>query len=232
MVLWANGCRSYLEGCFVADSAESGHRIPKLEAWVERELAAELTSAEAKRHLLGPGTWTKMQTVEDSWDCEAAASLSWAVGLRKRYPSWDKQAFDLGYDCLDAPAAKGWHPDLAFRPKSHIDRQAMSVEAKYWRILSCEPGEPADAYRKKLMRRAAELGQVKLASDGDLALTDGTSVARLSEIELGALGSICSERLTGLNWICGWDEDWDMVTADTAVTWLWDEEWPESPGGG
>ena len=232
MVLWANGCRSYLEGCFGADPAESSHSITRLEAWVERELAAELTSAEAKRHRLGPGTWTKKQTVEDSWDCEAAASLSWAVGLRRRYPSWDKQSTNLGYDCMDAPAAKDWHSEIALRRKSQIDHQAMSVEARYWRIRSREPGEPADAYRKKLMWRAAELGQVKLAPDGDLALTDGTSVAKLSEFELGALGSILSERLTGLNWLCGRDEDWDMVTADTAVTWLWDQAWPESPGRG
>jgi len=41
------------------------------------------------------------------------------------------------------------------------------------------------------------------------------------------LGSIQCERLEGLNWLCGQDADWDQITADTIVSWLWDKEWPE-----
>ena len=88
-------------------------------------------------------------------------------------------------------------------------------------------GGATDDYRKKLMRRAATLGQVTLAADGDLALSDGRSLLELSEEEQAQLGSIQFERLEGLNWLRGQEENWDMITADTIVNWLWDKEWPD-----
>ena len=227
MVLWANGGRGYLEGMLATDRAPAEDHIAGLKEWVFRELSSELTEQEAARHRLPVGAWTPKQRVDYSWDMEANATVCWALGLVNEFPKWDEEVDELEIELFDFPSASTWRSDLSLRPLAEIEEQAKSVEAKYWRIRTPEPGAVASPYCKKLMGRAAKLGQVKLAVDGDLALSDGRSVASASEDELQHLRSIQTERLAGLNWLCGHDPNWDMITADTIVGWLWDTEWPD-----
>ncbi len=229
MVLFANSICAHFDPLVNSDP-DALTVVRDVKAWVEQELSDELTEAEKKLHGLAPGSWTQKQSIDNSWDYEAAVSLGWAVGVIELYPEWDtvpKRIFDHFLD--EFPKAKTWRLDLKLRSLIEIDEQWEKVEAHYWRIR--EPLRPTEdsVYARKLMQRASILGQVKLASDGDLSTSDGRSVATLSETELAPLRGMQRERLEGLNWLCGLEADWDQVTADTIVNWLWDKEWPEEP---
>lgn len=228
MVLWANAARGSAELNYCEDVALWTPRIEGLRAWVLDKLAAELSRAEIARHRMGPGEWKEQEAINDCWDQEAAVSLGWALGLLDEYPAWD-QPGEMPVDFFEYPAPESWRPDLSLRSPEEIENQAMIVETHYWRIRVPDRKPSGTEYGRKLMGRAAALGHVRLAEDGDLALSDGSSFKGLSEEDLDTLRSVQTERLQGLNWLSGHDEDWDNVTSDTIVSWLWDKETAARP---
>jgi len=225
MILWANCGRSFLESQ-IAGSEDPHESLPELQAWVAGPLAGSATQEELARHAQPAGTWSERDTINDSWDREAAVMLAWALGLLDSPPAWDIAAdwVPEADDFFDFPVPKEWRTELSLRDADTIEQMAQSYEATYWRLRAID-GEEDPAYAKKLMGRANQLGQVKLASDGDLALSDGRSLLEADPEELGLMRSIVMERLSALNWLCGQDPDWDEISCDTIVSWLWDEHW-------
>lgn len=225
MMLWANCGRSYLESQ-VAEGGEPRESLPDLQAWVAGPLAAFATEEELARHAEPAGTWSERDIINDSWDREAAAMLAWALGLLDSPPALDVAAdwVPEADEFFDFPDPKTWRTNLKLRDADSLEHMAQSYEAMYWRLRTIE-GEGDLDYARKLMGRAHRLGQVDLAPDGDLALSDGRSIVEADDEELGTLTSIAMERLQALNWLCGQDPDWDEISCDTIVSWLWDEHW-------
>jgi hypothetical protein len=228
MCLWANMMRAAAEDQFADDEQIWTERIQSLQNWTTNQLAPEQTEAEKIRHAKAPGTWTEREMIQDQWDREASVGLVWALRLIPTFPYLLEPLLDFDFDFFDFPEAKSWRPDLNLRPWQELEEQAKSVEACYWRIRTPDADSNATKYGQKLMQRAAQLGQVRLAKDGDLATHDGKSILKLNEDELSLYRSTLMERLEGLNWLTGQEQDWDDVTSDTVVSWLWDEHWPEA----
>jgi hypothetical protein len=172
------------------------------------------------------GTYTPQEVLDDWWDLEAGVILQWALGVTPDLPGWDCSAdwAEAMNELFDFPDPNKWRTDLTLRPHDEIEAMAQSYEARYWRVRMLDSPQNID-YSKKLMRRAASLGQVELTPDGDLAMTDGTAITELDADELSYTTSILRERLHALNWLCGQGGDWDDITCDTIVSWLWDENW-------
>lgn len=113
---------------------------------------------------------------------------------------------------------------LSLRRLEVIEREAQVVETCFWRIRAGLRLTESDCeYVLKLLGRAAQLGYVHLAPDGDLLCSNGKSLGEQTADSFQLLGSMCKERLQALNWMCGQNPEYDEVTSDTIVYWLWDE---------
>jgi Domain of unknown function (DUF4272) len=224
MVLAANGARSHAESHFNDSPVEWTEDIAYLEEYVLAQLSDELTEAERNQHQAKAGTWDERMIVADSWDREATAPLLWALGIQRR-TQWhtDREIWD---ELFDWPDLKTWRPDAKVIPLRDIDDEQRIYETIYWRIRSRENPTKQDLeYSRKLMGRAAKLNYVTLAHDGDLANLDGVSISNWDSDSHHHAISIVMERLHALNWLIGQEPDWDMITRDTVVNWLWDEHW-------
>lgn len=226
MMLWANSGRAFLEEEYGEDPVEADTPVAELRTWVHTSLREAATSKELTRHSMPLGSWPERFVVDDNWDFEAAVVLQWALGLDEHLPPWDTEGERHGatQEFFDFPDPSSWHPILTLRDPAEVEHMAQSYEARYWRIRSMDR-EPDHQYGRKLMGRAKLLGQVDLAPDGDLALSDGTSIVNADEDRLSVVTSIVIERLHALNWLAGQDPDWDMIACNTMVEWLWDECW-------
>lgn len=227
MVLWANFGRSYIENDIAEGRGLGDKPFEQLQAWLLGPLRHDATPGEIARHEMALGEWPPRLIMNDYWDCEAAIVLQWALGLEDQLPAWDRtdEWAEATDDFFDFPDPSTWRSELTLRSSDEIEQMARSYEARYWRIRSSERPEQ-EAYGKKLMARAHQLGQVELAPDGDLAFSDGTSIMDAPAESRQAVTSIVIERLQALNWLCGQEASWDDVTCDTIVSWLWDEHWP------
>ncbi len=222
MMLWANGGRSHLEA-MIAEGNEAHEDLPRLQAWVTNQLSEFATEGERARHARPAGRWSEVEIINDSWDREAASMVAWAVGLVMKAPAWNESMSwpSESDDFYEFPESATWHGELALRDPEAIEQLAQTYEVIHWRLRSVDDL----GYAKKLLKRASQLGQITLAKDEDLALSDGRSIAEVSQDEMGTLVSIVVERHQALNWLCGQDPDWDEISCDTIVSWLWDEHW-------
>lgn len=227
MMLWANAGRSYLEEEYVATPSEGQDKADALCGWVLSALDDEATVGEKALHQKLLGTWTEREIIDNSWDTQAAPPLYWAFGLLPQVPAWDAALHwdKRTDDFYEFPNPELWRPQLTLRRPDEVEEVAKAHETCYWRIRSQDSWPESQAYVKKLLRRASRLGHVVLGSDGDLKVSDGRSLSELNESEFQIVGSVVVERLSALNWLCGQEESWDDITADTIVSWLWDENW-------
>ena len=150
--------------------------------------------------------------------------LAWALGLAEP-PPWDQiLAWDeFAEEFFEFPDPDAWGQHLRLRSIEQIEEVAKAYEARYWRIRHSMDDNPE--YVFKLLGRAAQLGHVELASDGDLLTTGGESLGAVNLDRFDKISSVVLERLKGLNWLCGQEQDWDSIQEDTIVGWLWDEHW-------
>lgn len=227
MVLWANSARSYAEEVHQENTDLWGERIGDLNKWLFTHLADDLTAREAQLHPAPLGTWAEHDMLQYSWDQEATVPLRWALGLLPQMPNWDER-LDGDFDFASLPQPDAWEPLARLRPRGEVETQAMIVETAYWRLRNHLLHPDQGPYARKLMGRAAKLGHIRLDPTGDLARTDGSSAIQASQAELSSLISPLTERLQGLNWLAGHDSDWDEITCDSIVGWLWDDKWPEA----
>ncbi len=226
VILWCNAGRSHFENEHLNKRDVDLEIFEKIKNWLSGPLSSDATSREIDRHKAEIGAYTSQERVNDWWDQEAAVVLQWALGMSENLPAWDTYGeWDERTDELfDLADPLNWQLGRTLRSPDEIESIAQSYEARYWRIRDMNRGDPA--YARKLMGRAHQLGQVELASDGELAFSDGSSVIDGDDDKLSIVTSIVIERLHALNWLCGQDSDWDSITCDTIVSWLWDENWP------
>lgn len=226
MVLWANEGRSFLEQEYADDPSEGEGRARDLRTWLNTSLHESATAPELARHAMPFGSWPQRFVIDDWWDHEAAVAVQWALGLSDSIPCWDVggELHEATQEFFEFPEPSAWYPILTLRDPEEIEQMAQSYEARYWRIRVLDQSED-HTYARKLMGRAQKLGQVDLAPDGDLAMSDGTSILDADADHLALTTSIVIRRLHALNWLCGHDPDWDMIACNTIVGWLWDENW-------
>jgi hypothetical protein len=224
MVLAANGARVFAENMFLESPEEWTENIAELRAYVNTELVSELTADEKARHDAPAGAWSESDLLQDSWDREATAPLLWALGIQERThwqhdrPIWD--------EIFDWPEMKTWRPEAKLLSLDKIDDEQRMYEAIYWRIRAREGESKSHIdYVRKLMGRSAKLKHITIASDGDLANLEGVSVSSWNESFMNHTTSLVMERMQALNWLIGQESDWDKITLDTVVNWLWDEHW-------
>jgi hypothetical protein len=226
MVLWANCVRANVEMELKQGDPENRELGDGIRKWISGPLRKYVTSAELERHRTKLGSWPDHQVTQDWWDIDSAGILAWALGLIDEAPKWDEyfEWPEFRHELREFPDPHKWRNELKLKSADELEKASQSYEVLYWRLR--DPAEKADEqYVKKLLGRASSLGQVQLAADGDLAFSDGKSVSKSKRVRVSYATSIVMERLQALNWLCGRDTDWDMVTRDTIVSWLWDENW-------
>lgn len=223
MLLCANWLRS---GWEMGD----GEGLPdpeEIRAWVER-LAPEATPEDIANHALPVGDWSQQQVINGTWAGQSGGALEWGLGLKDELEPWDESSWwtdEVQDGFQDFPDPQTWRPDLVLRGAEEIEREAMVIETCLWRLRPGREIRPhAVEYVKKLLARAADLGHVTLAPDGDLLCSDGRSLADRSDDEANRIQSLLTEKLQALNWLCGQEENYTDVTANTIVGWLWDQE--------
>lgn len=203
-------------------------------AWVRETVWPYATARERTRLAKPRGALSEQEQIDCSWTHENLTMLGWALGIEPA-PEIDAE---LPLATLYPEITFGVTPERLIqgrqlRSPEEIEGAACQYESVYWRVrterIAREERETIyGPYARLLMRRACHLGLLppdRLAPNGELVLL-GRPVPELSEDDLSQLGSIVSERLRTLNWLCGFESDWDYVTGDTAVVFLQGDDWP------
>jgi TPR repeat protein len=199
----------------------------QLNAWLKDE---ELWTAVSGREKLSlkkkPGTWTARELKDWGWRTEAFSIIAWALGLAPRIAPYDKQQGEAAYFkkvALLRPT-KTFIARSRLRPEARIRTAREIAEAWLWRarttMIQKEPKKyppPKGWTYEKIIKAAAQhwrkQGLFK-AIKGDYPAF-GKSYAKLTEDEWQSCRSIATERLYGLNWLCGYAADWDRVPTGT-----------------
>jgi hypothetical protein len=218
-VIRANGELAIREGI-----AEAREAVEDAFALCSTELLPWLTPWDREVLLKPVMTLTERECIQGSWASENVAVLLWALSREELLP------YDRKFDseiCLDLVYADTKVAEFAqestLRDPSELELQALTTETVFWRLRVGSDTENID-YAKKLMRRATILGHLPALIEDDLPIR-GKPCSRANPADFQEVVSIASERLRALNWLMGQEKNWDDVTADTVVQWLWDDFW-------
>ena len=206
-----------------------------LRDWVEGELKPWLAPSELEILLAPRGSLDDDQAVDASWAAESALALGWCLNVVD-LPPYDEQGTlgDIAEGIWPGITIAEYEPTTELRSPDEIEELAMQAELVLWRLRTDEmdKSEATKAYAKKLMARAVDSGNISQLISDDLPLR-GRGLAKASESLRSEVMSISIERLTALNWALGQETEWDDVTTDSAVSWLWDapadENSPQDP---
>ncbi len=196
--------------------------------WLRREcLWPRLSRSEAHELMLELGGWSRQACGAHFGDGDAAGVLIWALGLLNHLPAYDT-ATDEGTVLSRLPLLR---PTRQFveqaqrRPEQDILQAREQAQAWLWRArmttlqrgaAAMLPGGPLPGLRLTIDGRARYM-----AAQGAFATIDGDfpafgkAYAALSEEEWNRMQQIAFSRLHGLNWLCGYAEDWDAVPLAT-----------------
>lgn len=170
------------------------------------------------------GGWTDQELLDAEWRAEALCAIEWALGIVKKMPAYDSQLKPTELTrnlSLDGDTA-------AFVRKSHLRSPEEISDARdmaelwLWRARTTQLQKrgdkpPANLTYEKIIAIAAE-GSAKEGYfkpiDGDFPAF-GQAYSKLTDDEWSMMCSIATERLYALNWLCGYDRDWDKIHTDT-----------------
>jgi hypothetical protein len=237
LCLMSMGARAFFEeeaekATLIKDaSAHSDHlrRIAELCDWLKEEnLWFALSDSERKVMEKAPGQWSKRDQINASWRVEAAGCIAWALQLLVEIPAYD-QSFRPGTIMDGIPqtgeATAEWLNGLIYRAEEEIRDARETAELWVWRSRTTQfqknrdhhAGLPSDEEYQVIIENAAKRGQAEgcfTMFDGDFPAF-GKKFADLSEAEWSSAKSIATERMWGLNWLCGYHHEWDEVPLDT-----------------
>jgi hypothetical protein len=201
----------------------------ELNDWLKAEGLWDSLSI-GERSMLGLrfGSWNEQQRKNSGWRVEALAVLLWALRRVENISPYDRESnlealqLRLG---MRQPAAT-FLRDSALRPKEEIAKARDRAESWLWRArthyLQITPGAPQPPAGlgltfEQIIAMSAEFAE----KDGAFRAIDrdfpvfGKAYAKVTNEEWHQLTSIATERLYGLNWLCGFAEDWDSVPTET-----------------
>ena len=236
LTLFAMHYRARMELSNVRGEEEPGDEelATDIGAWAEL-LQPEIADWERDALSRPFGQWEWPEIVNGLWVQEAAHALAWGLHLVPNLlpvdtrMEWSEESLN---ELMSLPDPASWRTNAILRDPEQCDFAARVVETWYWRlrVLEKDDSQSTWEYALKLLSRAAKLGDVTLAADGDLLCTNGVSLKDYEEID--SVKSIAMERLKALNWLCGHERTYSRVTSDTIVSWLWDENWPDGQYSG
>ena len=198
-----------------------------LNVWLQREGLWESVSALEKALLeLPTGQWDHQTCIDASWRNEAFEVILWALQMRPSIPPYDQQVEfrEIVRELQLLTPPQIFLQRSSLRPHAEIAQARDVSELWLWRarttFLMNQPEQdplPQGLTYEKVISMSAD----QAALDGLFAPIAGDFPALgkayrdLTEDEWCALQSIATERLYGLNWLCGGAGDWDKVRTDT-----------------
>jgi hypothetical protein len=174
-----------------------------------------------------PGDWSEQERINASWRTEAASVIAWSLGLVDALPAYD-ESFTDG-DLLEAVAGilkpvQGKIRLLELRPEKQIIKARDVAELWLWRARTTTLQRDPERYKPpdgmtfdQIIRMTSAWAQ----ADGlfQPIETDfpafGKAFRNLDDQEWSQMQSTAEERLWGLNWICGYESNWDEVPLGT-----------------
>jgi hypothetical protein len=176
------------------------------------------------------GSLDPQALLDAAWRLESLGVLSWSIGLRELLP------YDVQFPAADLgplfpfggppPAVKAMLSSVRLRSKEEIDKQRDIAELWNWRsrttrLINGEATLPPEFSREDLtgiVGRAAasahESGDIPVVIGEDFPAF-GKPYRDLTDDEYSIATSIAMERHYALNWLCGYERDWDKVPTGT-----------------
>jgi hypothetical protein len=234
LCLMCIGARAYFEGEMASagtevEKAEARTKTVDLVAWLEHEQVMPRLSAQERSLMDRPvGSWDERERVNGSWRAESAGVIAWSLKLLKQIPPYDSEFRPL--DMMDVIPQTGeptanFLNAASYRSDDEIDQAREIAEFWLWRSRTTRTQSERSKYTSPTppekcaehIVSAAHTGEANgwfVAIDNDFPAF-GKAYADMSPQEYRRATSIAQERLWGLNWICGYDRNWDEVPLDT-----------------
>lgn len=200
--------------------------LARLNSWLQEESLWEAFSAREKVLMQkDPGKWTPQERIDASWRCEASGVLAWSLCLPVKVPPYDTQ-FEIDDLIKQVPlmaAASDFVAGARLRPVNELREAREIAEQWLWRARTTTLQKkgcdklPKGMTFPQIIAMSAEYARDHgrfTPIDNDFPAF-GKSYAQLSDAEWSMMQSMASERLYGLNWVCGYEQDWDKVPTGT-----------------
>ncbi|MGC9943319.1 MAG: DUF4272 domain-containing protein [Verrucomicrobiota bacterium] len=199
----------------------------RINAWLkDEELWLTASENEKKLFKLSPGSWPKKIILNMAWRAEALGAIGWALHLTDKIPPYDAQL---------EPDSFVYHLQLFGETKPFVSAARLRTEKEIlaareiaenwlWRARTTQiqkepdkyPPPPGMTFEKVIALAATHWEKQGLftAVNEDYPAR-GKAYAQLNDAEWQELRSIATERLYGLNWLCGYSANWDLVPTGT-----------------
>jgi hypothetical protein len=197
----------------------------RINEWLkDEELWLTVSENEKKLFKLNPGSWPKQIILNAAWRAEALGVIGWALHLTDKIPPYDSQLEpdSFVYHLQLFVAAKRFVSTARLRTEKEILAAQEIAENWLWRARTTQiqkeqyPPPYGTTFEKIIALAAAHWEKQGLftAVNEDYPAR-GKAYAQLIDTEWQELRSIATERLYGLNWLCGYSANWDMVPTGT-----------------
>ncbi len=197
----------------------------RINEWLkDEELWLTVSESEKKLFKLNPGSWPKQIMINAAWRAEALGVIGWALHLTDKIPPYDSQLEpdSFVYHLQLFTAVKPFVSAARLRTEKEILAAREIAENWLWRARTTQiqkeqyPPPPGTTFEKIIALAAAhwEKQGLFIAVNKDYPAR-GNAYAQLLDAEWQELRSIATERLYGLNWLCGYSTNWDMVPTGT-----------------
>ena len=196
-----------------------------IEEWLKKDGLWEALSAKEKILFEKPlGTWNKQEIADGQWRAESLVVLLWSLRPGEAMPPYDQLASSSSImNAVTPPSgSRKFISGAKLRDVDEIARTRDVAELWLWRARTTriikEGVRPPKGYTfQKIISMTVE----KATKDGLFQPIEGDfpafhkSYAKLTDEEWETMNSISTERLYGLNWLCGYSDDWDRVPLET-----------------
>ncbi len=200
----------------------------ELNQWLKKEGFWNCLSGREQELLAKPfGTWSEQEKINGIWRAESLGVILWALKVEPSLPAYDQSIERAPSLPSPPPLMKGtgdFIRSAQLRSSEEIGKRRDVAELWLWRsrtrLFSREAGKyppPRGMTYEEIIRKSAECAEregVFKAVEGDFPAF-GKPYSKLTEEEWYTMQSIAYERLYVLNWLCGYEEDWDKVETGT-----------------
>jgi hypothetical protein len=196
-----------------------------IEPWLKKEGLWEAASPGEKRLLQKKlGTWNEQEIADGQWREEALMVLHWSVSPSAKMPAYDQMAADseIMNGVPNPKDSQKFISDSKLRPLNDITKARDIAELWLWRSRTTQiMNDGVRPPKGTTFGKIISLTVAKAAQDGLFRPIDGDFPAfgkpfsKLTDDEWSTMNSISTERLYGLNWTCGYSDDWDNVSVGT-----------------
>jgi hypothetical protein len=199
----------------------------QINEWLKDE-ALWLTVSDKEKQALNikPGAWPTQLCKDAAWRAEALGVIGWALGLEDRIFPYDSQLDNSSfvYRSQILSPTKHFVSSARLRPEKDVLAAREIAESWLWRARATQiqmepdkyPPPPGTSYEKIILSAAQYWEKEGLfkAVRGDFPAR-GKAYCELTDEAWKEMRSITIERLYGLNWLCKYSDNWDLVPTGT-----------------